>query len=68
MSSQQILLHPDFARRKDNSGTVDSVCLHCYATIATSSDEATLEKQEAAHFCWQRQGKLLRDKLRDTST
>jgi phage tail protein X len=63
MSSHTILPCPDFARRRDNKGTVDSICLHCYAKIATSSDEAVLEAQEAAHFCWQRQGQMLRERL-----
>lgn len=63
MSSHQILPRPDFVHRRDHNGTVDSVCLHCYATIATSSNEATLREQEAAHFCWQRQGRMLRERL-----
>jgi hypothetical protein len=42
---------PKFAHRHLASGTVDSICLKCYRTIAITTDEADREAQEAAHEC-----------------
>jgi hypothetical protein len=61
MSSLENSRRPDFDRRRKNDRTVDSICLHCCATIAVSSSEAVLEAKEASHYCWQRQQKLLRE-------
>jgi hypothetical protein len=35
----------------NNNGTIDSICLGCYTTIATSTWEADLDRIEAAHVC-----------------
>jgi hypothetical protein len=43
-----------FAHRSNKDGTEDSICLFCFATIASVSDARELEGQESVHFCWQR--------------
>jgi len=40
-----------FAHRPRKDGTVDSICLSCYQTIAITTDESERETQEAAHKC-----------------
>ncbi len=63
MSLEQISPRPDFDRRRKNNRTVDSICLHCCATIATASSEAELEAKEAQHYCRKRQEKLTRQHI-----
>ncbi len=64
MSPERNLSRPEFDRRRKTDHTFDSICLHCCATIATSSSEAALDKKEALHWCWQRQQKMLRLRTR----
>jgi len=45
----------DFAHRLNSDGTADSICLYCFATIATTPRESELERAERSHFCWQRE-------------
>jgi hypothetical protein len=40
-----------FSHRHNDDGTVDSICLKCYWTIATEETEADLADAEAAHDC-----------------
>lgn len=40
-----------FPHRKNEDGTIDSICPHCFMTIATSTHEADLSQTEAAHKC-----------------
>jgi hypothetical protein len=63
MSLERSLPRPDFDRRRKNNRTIDSICLHCCATVANASSEVELEAKEAQHFCWQRQEKLVRQRL-----
>lgn len=44
-----------FARRLNEDGTADSICLFCFATVASRPQEQELEEPEGDHFCWQRQ-------------
>jgi hypothetical protein len=44
-----------FARRFNVDGSVDSICLFCFATVASRPREQELEDPEGDHFCWQRQ-------------
>jgi hypothetical protein len=44
-----------FARRLNKDGTADSICLFCFATVASRPQEQELEEPEGDHFCWQRQ-------------
>jgi len=44
-----------FARRFNVDGSVDSICLFCFATIASRLQEHELAEPEGDHFCWQRQ-------------
>jgi hypothetical protein len=37
--------------RKNDDGTYDSICLHCYRTVGTSLSEPLLEHYEANHTC-----------------
>ena len=41
----------EFARRVNRDGTIDSICLYCFRTVATSHDESTLLLHEARHVC-----------------
>jgi hypothetical protein len=53
MSVQALILKADFAHWVNSNGTVDSICLHCFGTVASLTKEIDLEQQEAAHACWQ---------------
>jgi hypothetical protein len=41
----------EFARRIHLNGTIDSICLRCFHTVATSQDESDLLVYEARHAC-----------------
>jgi hypothetical protein len=41
----------DFAHRRNDNGTTDSICLKCFRTIATKRTKAELVDSEAAHEC-----------------
>jgi hypothetical protein len=40
-----------FIHRKNPDSSHDSICMTCFLTIATVSDEADLTKREIAHNC-----------------
>jgi hypothetical protein len=40
-----------FAHRHNPDGTIDSICLRCYLTIASKSEEQELEDSEHHHAC-----------------
>ena len=40
-----------FAHRSNSDGTVDTICIRCFQTVATVSDEAELAKIEQEHIC-----------------
>jgi hypothetical protein len=41
-----------FVRRIDHeTGLIDSICLHCFATVCSASDTAINARSEAAHAC-----------------
>ena len=42
---------PDFVRRSNLNGTVDSICTKCYVTVATATWEADLDLAEPRHKC-----------------
>ena len=62
MSLERISSRPDFDRCRKNKRTIDSICLHCCATIATASSEAELHAKEARHLCWKKQEKFMRQR------
>ena len=49
---------PDFVRRSNRNGTIDSICTRCYVTVATAFWEADLETAEPHHKCdlWRLEG------------
>ena len=53
MSVRGLILHPDFVHRLNDNGTVDSICLQCFATVASLPKELNLEEKENAHACCQ---------------
>lgn len=53
MAVQALIIKADFAHRLNDNGTVDSICLHCFGTVASLPMEIHLEQQEAAHACGQ---------------
>jgi hypothetical protein len=40
-----------FPHRRNQDGSFDSICLECFATVATESIEADLQAAESAHDC-----------------
>jgi hypothetical protein len=44
-------MNPKFVHRSNPDGTVDSICICCFKTIATVSDETELSKLEQEHIC-----------------
>lgn len=52
----QQLPHEDFVRRPYADGTTDSICLHCFSTVASTQSEAELRIAEADHDCFMRNG------------
>jgi hypothetical protein len=40
-----------FAHRHNGDGTVDSICLTCYQTAATTESESQLQALESQHKC-----------------
>jgi hypothetical protein len=44
----------EFAYRLNDDDTVDSICLHCFSTVASLQMETDLHVKEATHLCWQR--------------
>jgi hypothetical protein len=50
-----LVCRDEFAHRVNNDDTVDSICLHCFGTVASLQMEADLHVKEAAHLCWQRE-------------
>jgi hypothetical protein len=41
----------DYSHRKNRDGTVDSICLSCFQTIATAKNEESLSLHELLHRC-----------------
>jgi hypothetical protein len=40
-----------FAHRSNRNGTTDTICRQCFATVATATWEAELERAERLHAC-----------------
>ena len=40
-----------FAHRRNDDGTVDSICPSCFRTVAQSARELDLHKAEDSHVC-----------------
>lgn len=47
----EIFKHPDFVHRTNTDGTLDSICSHCFTTVATKQWESDLETAEGKHVC-----------------
>jgi hypothetical protein len=43
--------HFSFAHRRNNDGTVDSICPSCFRTVAQSARESDLQAEENSHVC-----------------
>jgi hypothetical protein len=41
-----------FPHRRNGDGTYDSICPHCFVTVARQRDEASLKEAEASHICF----------------
>ena len=50
------LKNEGFAHRLNEDGTIDSICLSCFRTVVTTSDEVESSEHELKHDC---------DRLRD---
>ncbi len=44
------MLHT-FPRRLNRDGSFDSICLKCFATVATTATEAELKAHDKTHTC-----------------
>ena len=53
MAIRDFLLRNGFAHRLNKYGTADFICLFCYATVASLTNENELTGPEAIHTCWQ---------------
>jgi len=42
---------PDFVRRANLNGSIDSICTKCYVTVATATLDADLDSAEPRHQC-----------------
>jgi len=42
---------PCFTRMKNPDSTIDSICEHCYKTVAKDRDEQALATAEGTHSC-----------------
>ena len=42
---------PAFSHRENRDGSFDSICLQCFATVASEGHEAELKVGEDAHIC-----------------
>jgi len=40
-----------YPHRRNRDGSFDSICLHCFATIATANTERELVAYESKHIC-----------------
>ena len=40
-----------FPRRLNRDGSFDSICLKCFATVATTATEAELKPHDRTHTC-----------------
>jgi hypothetical protein len=40
-----------FVHRFNEDGTIDSICRHCFITVATEVSESDLEPEEREHKC-----------------
>jgi hypothetical protein len=54
MASQDFVPPKGFSRRVKEDGTVDCICLFCFASVAYLPSERALENVDPRHFCWQR--------------
>jgi len=43
--------NPKYNHLHNKDGTVDSICRHCFVTIATTHRESDLEREERGHVC-----------------
>ncbi len=51
MLVRNLVVHPNFAHRINDNNTVDSICLHCFGTVASLPKNMDLEQKENAHVC-----------------
>jgi hypothetical protein len=42
---------PFFPHRRNKDGTFDSICLKCFATVASHMTEEELKEQDKVHVC-----------------
>jgi len=62
MSLERKLPNPDFDRSRKNKKKIDSICLHCCATVAKASSETELYAKEAQHLCRRKLEKFRRQR------
>ena len=53
MAIQDLIFRNGFTQRFHRDGTVDSICLFCFATVRSSGSAEHLSQAEALHNCWQ---------------
>ena len=44
-------MQAQFTHRFNPDGSIDSICVHCFVTVASSSREPDLDAPESAHVC-----------------
>jgi hypothetical protein len=61
-----LICRDEFAHRVNSNNTVDSICLHCFATVASLQIESSLRVKEAVHRCWQRDEYMIETEAKPT--
>jgi hypothetical protein len=51
----------DYAHRRNADGTSDSICLHCFRTVASCNRSTDLPEMESQHRCRAEDVECLRD-------
>jgi hypothetical protein len=46
-----MVLNEPFCHRRNNDGTIDSICTRCFATVGTAQKESELPEIEHNHTC-----------------
>ena len=53
MGIRGLILRDGFAHCLNKDRTADSICLFCFARVASLTNESELGAAEATHKCWQ---------------
>jgi hypothetical protein len=55
--------HSGYRHRRNHDGGFDSICIHCFRTVASDHSEARLAERETQHRCRVEDLKNLRSRV-----